>query len=395
MATQQVKAMGRAAKDTAQAGIARARDVAEKGKQGVQSGIQRAQEIGAKGKQTVTDGAAEAKKQAMDPKLQAQAKDAVAEALDPKVIVARITLVVVPALLMMSFRLGCYLEGGSGTHSGCAVLAIQPRTLKGLLGIPLAPFVHLTNAQLFANLGGWLAMAPGLTAYGSDVFVFAFGPVTIISSSCVWLFGRGGVLHCGASGVLFGIFGFHMSILPFRRPVHWQDVASFLIFDLGYGGIWFFTVFRSPGATWELSLFGFLAGVFFAYLYFAKFHESIQEGKDAMNENMPLLAKPLLAAEEGVEYAVDEVADSGAQKVWAGYDVAKQKAEEEARNRGYYGATTTPEQQSGKKLTRADSSWRNGAAKPSPRAEQQNVQQSPTAGRLEGAGFRIPRPSGQ
>lgn len=249
-------------------------------------------------------------------------KDAVREALDPKTIMVRLILVLVPAVLMCLFRVFCMmlsppnltevLKGGGTVSVGCMSIGIFPRTLKGLLvGVPLAPFVNLSNAQLFANLAGWLSLAFGLTAYGPRLFFLAFTFLSGFSGLATWLLGRGAVPHAGASGVLFGIFGFHLSILPFRRPFHWTDLASFCVFDVLYGGIWWGLCFQSPGATWELSVFGLVGGVIFAWVYFHVFHESVEDEEAALRERLPLMGSGFLQAERKIEGAIGYVADEG------------------------------------------------------------------------------------
>lgn len=240
----------------------------------------------------------------------AEVAKAVEEALNPKTIMTRALLTCVPALIMILFRVICVFF-----EQGCEHVRLVPRTFDGLLlGVPLCPFTHLTNAQLWVDLGGWFALAFSMTSYGTRFFVTAISFLALFSGLLTWLVASNECAGLGTNGVLFGIFGFHLSILPFRRPVLGIDVASFVIFDLGFGGIWWFTSYQSNGASPCLSCAGFLGGVVFAWIFFREFQEDLENP-----EHAPLLGKSLSCAEK----AVDNVADKGLQGLGEASDAAK------------------------------------------------------------------------
>merc|ERR1719414_2612097 len=87
----------------------------------------------------------------------------------------------------------------------------------------------------------------------------------------------------GLAGVLFGIFGFNLSIMPFRRPLPWTSIASFCIFDLLWGGIWFGFNYSNKAPmehffAWVLANTGLFAGVALGWLYFQYFAEHFDDG---------------------------------------------------------------------------------------------------------------------
>eukprot|EP00746_Dinoflagellata_sp_MGD_P008671 gnl/MRDRNA2_/MRDRNA2_117369_c0_seq1.p1 gnl/MRDRNA2_/MRDRNA2_117369_c0~~gnl/MRDRNA2_/MRDRNA2_117369_c0_seq1.p1 ORF type:complete len:302 (-),score=38.03 gnl/MRDRNA2_/MRDRNA2_117369_c0_seq1:38-943(-) len=228
------------------------------------------------------------------------AKEALEEGLNPTTLMTRAILVGVPAIAMCFLRFACI-----GTLDlFCENITIQPRTLRGLLlGVPLAPVMHVSSSQLVVDLLGWCGLGFGMTAYGTRFFVLAMIFLTVVSGVPTWLLGNPRVFHTGTSGVLFGIFAFHLSILPFRRPLHWADIVSFCIFDLGFGGIWWFDHYDAHGASLVLSVSGLLAGVSFAWVYFRIFSEDLN-----VQETLPLIGSSLLYVERATETAVDAAA---------------------------------------------------------------------------------------
>ncbi|KYF78215.1 rhomboid family intramembrane serine protease, partial [Sorangium cellulosum] len=143
-------------------------------------------------------------------------------------------------------------------------LGIRPRTVPGLAGIALAPLLHGGFAHLAANtlpfLGlGWLIMLRRT----SDLVL-----VTLLSALVgglgVWLTGSPSSVHIGASGVIFGYFGFLLLRGWFERSA--VSIALSLGVGLFYGGMIWGVLPTRMGISWEGHLFGFLGGVLAARL---------------------------------------------------------------------------------------------------------------------------------
>ena len=141
---------------------------------------------------------------------------------------------------------------------------IHPRTFSGLWGILFAPFLHGSFAHLFANTVplvtlGWLVMLRRT----SDWFI-----VSAIAALCsglgTWLIGATGSTHIGASGVIFGYFGFLLLRGYFERS--FVAIAFSLLVAVLYGSILWGVLPNQPGISWEGHLFGFLGGVVAAWL---------------------------------------------------------------------------------------------------------------------------------
>lgn len=140
---------------------------------------------------------------------------------------------------------------------------IRPRTVEGLVGIFLAPFLHGGFGHLIANtpfflLLGWLVLARETWHF----FAVSLG-VTILGGLGVWLVGAGNSVHIGASGMIFGYLGYLMLGGFFERrlvTMFGSVVVAFL-----FGGLLWQVLPGIPGVSWEGHLFGFLGGVVMAW----------------------------------------------------------------------------------------------------------------------------------
>lgn len=142
---------------------------------------------------------------------------------------------------------------------------ILPRTLQGLVGIVCAPFLHGNYYHLMVNTLPLLVLA-GLVHLGQKKKVV---PVTVfialVGGALVWLLGRGGSHHVGASGVIVGYFGYLMT--RGFLVVKFQTMLIALVTILLYGGLVHSVTPGNPGISWESHLFGLIAGVAAAFRY--------------------------------------------------------------------------------------------------------------------------------
>jgi membrane associated rhomboid family serine protease len=142
-------------------------------------------------------------------------------------------------------------------------LGIRPRTLSGLAGIVFAPFLHggighvLTNTIPFVILG-WLVIL-----HGPRTFLKVSAIIILLSGIGIWLFGRS-AYHIGASGLIFGYFGFLIARAWYERSL--GSILVALITIILYGGILWGAFPFHPQIAWEGHLFGLLAGVLAARL---------------------------------------------------------------------------------------------------------------------------------
>ncbi|MGG6266054.1 rhomboid family intramembrane serine protease [Leptolyngbya sp. AN03gr2] len=140
-------------------------------------------------------------------------------------------------------------------------LGIYPRNFVGLRGVFLAPFLHRDFRHLISNTIPFIVMGWFVMLRGIPEFFKVTALVTVLSGLGVWLLGAQG-LHIGASGVVFGYFGFLLSRAYFERSA--LSIAMSLAVGLLYGGIIWGVLPGQFGISWEGHLFGFLGGIFAA-----------------------------------------------------------------------------------------------------------------------------------
>lgn len=81
---------------------------------------------------------------------------------------------------------------------------ILPRTLAGLVGIPLSPFLHGSFAHLILNTVPLVTLGGLVILQGARLFLTVSLWITLLSGAALWLLGRS-AYHVGASSVLFGL----------------------------------------------------------------------------------------------------------------------------------------------------------------------------------------------
>ena len=146
-----------------------------------------------------------------------------------------------------------------GAFSG---LGIRPRSIEGLFGLVAWPFLHGSMGHLFQNTPPLLALGTVVALQGRRTFLRLTAFAVVAGGLCVWVLGQGNELHIGASGLVFGYFGYVLARGYFDRRF-WSLLAALLVAGY-YGGL---IVGIWPGermVSWEGHLGGFLAGIAWA-----------------------------------------------------------------------------------------------------------------------------------
>lgn len=146
---------------------------------------------------------------------------------------------------------------------GFASWGILPRHLSGLIGIPLAPFIHGSLLHATSNTIPLLVLGGLVLIAGQKRFWEATILIVLLSGALVWVLARD-AYHIGASGLVFGYFG----ILLGRAAIQ-RSIISFVIAAITialYGGLIWGILPTQSYVSFEAHLFGLIAGVVVAWL---------------------------------------------------------------------------------------------------------------------------------
>ena len=177
-------------------------------------------------------------------------------------------LIFVAAIWVVSLVNGLLFDGGLNRY-GLSPLALPYRGLSNLelsvsyavvslRGILLSPLLHGSFSHLLSNtlpllvLGGFVALRGARTLTGVSLFVVVLGGLL------VWLVGRPAV-HIGASGLVFGYFGYLLAQGWFERS--FASILVAVIVVILYGGMILGVLPQGGFISWEGHLFGLIAGV--------------------------------------------------------------------------------------------------------------------------------------
>ncbi len=182
-------------------------------------------------------------------------------------------LIFVGAIWIVHIVNGLLFDGDLNKY-GLAPMALPYRWLSefelswayfaiSLRGILLSPLLHGSFSHLLSNtlplliLGGFVALRGARTIVGVSLFVVVLGGLL------VWLVGRPAI-HIGASGLVFGYFGYLLAQGWYERSFVSLLVAVVVV--ILYGGMILGALPQGGFISWEGHLFGLIAGVLAARL---------------------------------------------------------------------------------------------------------------------------------
>ncbi|MCZ7417397.1 MULTISPECIES: rhomboid family intramembrane serine protease [unclassified Streptomyces] len=153
------------------------------------------------------------------------------------------------------------LDGASGPI--VREYGIQPRDTDELLDIFPAAFLHFGWDHVLANtvplvIFGFLAALRGMGRFLGVVLV-----IIVTSGLGVWLTAPAGTNTAGASGVVFGLFGYLLVRGFVERDA--LDITAGITVLLLYGSILWGVLPTSSGVSWQGHLFGLIGGVLAAF----------------------------------------------------------------------------------------------------------------------------------
>lgn len=144
-------------------------------------------------------------------------------------------------------------------HSRLDQIGIRPRRIRGLRGILFAPLLHGSWQHVGTNTLPLLVLGSLTLWRGLEEFWIVTAVTWVVSGAGVWLLGGKNTVHVGASGLIFGYFGFLLA-----RSYFEQDPLSAvfsLVVALLYGPIMWGVLPLRRGISWQGHLFGLIGGV--------------------------------------------------------------------------------------------------------------------------------------
>lgn len=144
---------------------------------------------------------------------------------------------------------------------------ILPRTESGLVGITVWPFLHTNTNHLLANSLPLAVLAWFVLLHGFRVFFNVTIGITFFAGLLIWLMARPAI-HLGASGLIFGYFGFLVAVAWYKRDIKSSLIAlATLMF---YGGLVWRVSPQLAQVSWEAHFSGLVIGAFIASFYKAR-----------------------------------------------------------------------------------------------------------------------------
>jgi membrane associated rhomboid family serine protease len=145
---------------------------------------------------------------------------------------------------------------------------ILPRSIGHLGDIFTAPFLHFSWDHIEGNSGplfvfGLLAAYRGVTKFLGVTLV-----VVVTSGLAVWLFQSNKELTVGASGLIFGYFGYVLARGLIDRNL--IDALAAVVMALSYAYILTVAIPGTPGVSWIGHLGGLAGGLACGWIFRAK-----------------------------------------------------------------------------------------------------------------------------
>lgn len=140
---------------------------------------------------------------------------------------------------------------------------VLPRTVKGLQGIVLSPFIHSSTEHLYNNTLPLIVLLAALFYFYAKISWKIVGYGILLSGLFTWIFARE-AYHIGASGLIYVLASFIFFKGVFTR--YYRFIALSLIVVFLYGGMLWYVFPIDDNISWEGHLSGFITGLLLAVL---------------------------------------------------------------------------------------------------------------------------------
>ncbi len=155
-----------------------------------------------------------------------------------------------------------WFEGYFGLNF--AKYGLYPRTVKGLIGIFISPFIHGDLKHLFNNSIPIFVLLLTLFYFYRKVAFNVLASGTLLLGLLTWFIGRPSY-HIGASGIIYLLFSYIFFSGLFQKYFRLIAVSLMVIFL--YGGMIWYIFPTKESISWEGHLSGLIVGLMFAVYY--------------------------------------------------------------------------------------------------------------------------------
>ncbi|GGO06005.1 rhomboid family intramembrane serine protease [Microbispora rosea subsp. aerata] len=168
-------------------------------------------------------------------------------------------LMIALVCVMWAIEIVDYVQNGRLDRYG-----IVAHETDGLPGILFAPFLHAGFGHLMANSLPLLILGCLAAIRGIGRFLAASLVIVLVSGLGVWFTSPPNTLTIGASGLVFGYFGYVVARGLFDRRA--LDIVLGVVVAVLYYSILWGALPTQPGVSWQGHLFGLIGGVIAAWL---------------------------------------------------------------------------------------------------------------------------------
>jgi len=170
-----------------------------------------------------------------------------------------------------------------------SMFGLQPRTLRGLIGIFTEPLVHGDLNHLISNSVPMFLLLTAAFYFYRGIGFRVLGWIWLITGVGVWIFARGN-LHIGASGIVYGLAAFLAVSGMIRNDTRLMAISLLVVFL--YGGMVWGVLPLFQHISWESHLMGTVAGIFCAIIYrhegptIKKYFEEDEVEDESLNDDV-------------------------------------------------------------------------------------------------------------
>jgi membrane associated rhomboid family serine protease len=166
-----------------------------------------------------------------------------------------------------------FLDALAPGYGSVAGIGIVPRSWQGLDGILVAPLIHESFEHLIANSIPLIVLGCLVLFRGTAELLFVVLVSVLVGGLGTWIFGAADTQHIGASGLVFGFFGYLVFRTAFDHRL--SSALITLIVAAVYGASMAYGLIPNARISWSGHFFGFLGGVLAARWRYPAWRRSV------------------------------------------------------------------------------------------------------------------------